>query len=102
MRATETASPEAQGDALRREFTVRNQYGIHARPAALIVKTAAAFRSEILIANRGQSVSAKSLMGVLTLEGNKGSAIIVTARGPDAAEAVAAIGELFEKKFYEK
>jgi phosphocarrier protein HPr len=84
------------------EFEVRNQYGIHARPAALLVKTASSFLSDITLINNGVSVSGKSIMGLLTIEGYKGARIRVTAVGDDAPEAVKAIGELFEKNFYEE
>jgi phosphocarrier protein len=80
---------------------VQNQYGIHARPAALLVKTAARFQSNITLEKDGVEVSAKSIMGVLTMEGYHGSRIRIRARGPDANEAVEALSDLFEKKFYE-
>lgn len=83
------------------EFRVRNQYGIHARPAALLVKAASAFVSEIVIEKAGMRVSAKSIMGLLTIEGHQDALLRVTARGPDAEEALAAIAELFENRFYE-
>ena len=95
-----SARPGAE-QAESREFRVRNQYGIHARPAALLVKTASAFRSEIVIAKAGVTVSAKSIMGLLTIEGHHDALLRVTARGPDAAEAIRAIAELFENRFYE-
>lgn len=84
-----------------REVTIANRQGIHARPAALVVKTASAFRSEVTLEKEGQRVSAKSIMGVLTIEGYFGARVRVAARGPDAEQAVAAVCELFERKFYE-
>ena len=84
-----------------REFRVLNQYGIHARPAAMLVKTASAFQSDIIIEKAGMKVSAKSIMGLLTIEGHQDAVLRVTARGADAEAAVAAIGDLFEKRFYE-
>lgn len=78
-----------------------NRYGIHARPAALLVKTASTFRSDVMLEKDGIEVSAKSIMGLLTMEGHHGAKIRVSARGPDADTAVAAMAELFEKKFYE-
>ncbi len=84
-----------------RDVVVQNQYGIHARPAALLVKTAARFQSNITLEKDGVEVSAKSIMGVLTMEGYHGSRIRIRARGPDANEAVEALSDLFEKKFYE-
>ncbi len=97
-RRTARSGPDG---VLTREFEVRNQYGIHARPAALLVKTASGFRAEITIEKAGLSVSAKSIMGLLTMEGHQGAVLRVTARGEDAERALDALGELFEKKFYE-
>jgi len=95
------APAAAGGDALVRRFEIRNQYGIHARPAALLVKTASGFRADITIRNGPVAVSAKSIMGLLTIEGYQGVVLEVSARGPDAGAALDAIGELFEKKFFE-
>lgn len=80
---------------------VINQYGIHARPAALLVKTASGFQSEILLEKDGARVSAKSIMGLLTMEGCMGSRITIQADGPDAEAAVMALKDLFDKKFFE-
>ena len=84
-----------------RDVVVQNRYGIHARPAALLVKAAAQFKCEILLEKNGVKVNAKSIMGVLTLEGNHGAKLKIIAAGADAAEAVAALAELFEQKFFE-
>lgn len=98
---TRRAQGDAAGTGTTRTFEIRNQYGIHARPAALLVKTASAYRSEITIRNGDVEVSGKSIMGLLTIEGYQGVRLAVTARGPDAEQALDAIGELFEKKFFE-
>jgi len=90
----------SSGEAVR-DVEVTNQFGIHARPAALLVKTASAFQSEVMIAKDGVEVSAKSIMGILTIEGYQGAKIRISARGPDAGQAVGALSDLFEKKFYE-
>lgn len=87
--------------ALTREVTVLNRYGIHARPAALLVKAATGFACEILLEKNGVKVNAKSIMGLLTLEGNHGAKLKIHAAGADAAAAVAALAELFERKFFE-
>lgn len=93
--------PPNASDAVAREVTVQNQYGIHARPAALLVKTASGFQSDITLEKDGVAVSAKSIMGLLTMEGYQGAVIRVVARGPDAAQAVDALQDLFDKKFFE-
>lgn len=88
-------------NAPSRTVKVLNQFGIHARPAALIVKTASAFAAEVFLEKPGTKVSAKSIMGLLTLEGQEGTTFVVSATGPDAEEAVAAVADLFAKKFFE-
>ena len=82
-------------------MTIRNRYGIHARPAALFVRTANQFVCDIEVEKDGLVVSGKSIMGLLTLEGSEGTVLTIRAKGPDAKEAVAALAELVEKKFYE-
>jgi phosphocarrier protein HPr len=84
-----------------RDLTIRNRYGIHARPAALFVRTASQFVCDIQVEKDGQIVSGKSIMGLLTLEGSEGTVLRIRAQGPDAKEAIAALAELIEKKFYE-
>ncbi len=84
-----------------REFKVENKYGIHARPAALLVKVAGKFTCEILIGKKGAEVSAKSIMGLLTIEGHQGALLYVQTVGEDAEEAMAGIADLFENKFFE-
>lgn len=96
-----TENSISPGESVSREVIVRNRYGIHARPAALLAKTASAYVADVVLAKDGAEVSAKSVMGVLTLEGCPGSRIRISAQGPDAAEAVEAIAKLFEAKFFE-
>ncbi|MDD2240846.1 MAG: HPr family phosphocarrier protein [Kiritimatiellae bacterium] len=86
---------------LSSDVVVKNRYGIHARPAALLVKTASRFACEILLEKNGVQVNAKSIMGLLTLEGHHGAKMRIYADGADAAEAVAALTDLFEQKFFE-
>lgn len=88
--------------ALTREFTILNKYGIHARPAALFIKTVNRFKSEVTVERDGLMAPANSIMALLTLEGYQGTKLKVTAVGPDAEEVLDAIGELIEKKFYEE
>jgi phosphotransferase system HPr (HPr) family protein len=88
-------------EKVEKKFEVLNEFGIHARPAALLVKTASSFRADIIIENNGSEVSAKSIMGLLTLEGYQGSILTVTTEGDDAVDAMSAIEALFVNKFYE-
>jgi phosphocarrier protein len=70
-----------------REFEIRNQYGIHARPAALFVKTTSRYDADVSVEKNGNVVSGKSIMGLLTLEASRGTVLRVTATG-DGAEAL--------------
>ncbi len=84
-----------------RELKIVNRLGLHARPAALFVKTASRFESDITVAKDGNSVSGKSIMGLMTLEVSEGSVLTVTAEGPDAEEALDELQHLVESKFFE-
>lgn len=84
------------------EFDILNRLGLHARAAAQLVRLANGFASEIRVAKDGVEVNGKSIMGVLMLAAPKGAKILIRAIGPDAAEAVAAIGELIAGKFGEE
>ncbi len=92
----------AEPQTIIREFKVENKYGIHARPAALLVKAAGRFTSDILIGKKGAEVSAKSIMGLLTIEGHQGAVLCVQTCGEDAEEAMAEIAGLFENNFFEE
>ena len=85
-------------------LTVTNEIGLHARPCALLVKTASKFESKITIQNikSKKSSSAKSIMGLLTLDVNYGSKIKIVADGKDAREALEEIKRLAKNKFEEK
>ena len=86
------------------ELTVANKVGLHARPAALFVKTASQFGSDIKVRNAtngGEFVNAKSILKILSLGVSQSHQIEVTAEGTDEDEAVAAITELVESNFGE-
>ncbi len=70
---------------------VANRQGLHARPAADIVRLANTFRADIRIGKDGTWVNAKSIMGVMTLAAERGSTIVIRADGDDAKQAVAAL-----------
>ena len=91
-----------KGNRLERKFKVCNKYGMHARPAALFVKTASKFGSDINVKKDDIEVSGKSIMGLLTIEGYCGAMLTVTAEGHDAAEALDALAELFNQRFFEE
>jgi phosphocarrier protein len=78
-----------------------NELGLHARAATKLVHLASRFRAEIELEKDGQVVNAKSVMGVLLLCGAMGTAVTARARGPDAAEALAALAALVAGRFGE-
>ena len=84
-----------------RQVTILNELGLHARPAAELVKLAGLFKSEIRVMKDGDSVNGKSIMGVMTLAAEQGSTLKLRFDGPDENEAAAAITELFERGFDE-
>lgn len=93
---------ESQKRVLTREFVIQNQYGMHARPAALFVKAASRFDSDVFVEKDGNRVSGKSIMGMMTLEASFGSRITITIEGPDAEAAMAELQALIESKFGEE
>lgn len=83
------------------EVEVRNQYGIHARPAALFVKLAARYDADLVVEKDGSEVSGKSIMGLMTLQASCGSLLRLKAEGHDAAAMLDALHKLVESKFEE-
>ncbi len=79
-----------------------NQFGLHARPASAIVKTASQFESDIHIEKDTTKVSAKSIMGIMMLAASYGTELTIYADGPDEHEALIAVKKLFESKFGEE
>jgi len=79
-----------------------NKNGLHARPAAEIVKLAAKFQSEITIVKDDLDVNGKSIMGVMMLAAEHGSTILLRAEGPDADAALEALVTLVGNKFGER
>ncbi len=87
---------------IEREATIVNKDGLHARPAARIVRLASSFNSEVELAKDGVGVNGKSIMGVMMLAAECGSSITIRADGPDAAEAVDALAQLVASGFGEE
>ena len=88
--------------SITREFLVSNKLGIHARPAALFVKTANRFQCDVFVEKDGEKVNGKSIMGLMMLAAGPGSRIVVHAEGEDAARAVHEIELLLARKFDEE
>ena len=83
------------------ELTIINKLGLHARASAKLTQLAAKFQAEVWISKSGRRVNAKSIMGVMMLAAGKGSSILIEADGADAAEALAALETLVNRRFDE-
>jgi len=84
-----------------RSVQVINKAGVHARPAAELVKAASKFKSEITIVRDDLEVNGKSIMGVMMLAAECGSTLVLRASGPDETEALDALAQLITAKFGE-
>ena len=87
---------------MTKDFLVANKLGIHARPAAMFVKTANQFNCEVFVEKDGETVNGKSIMGLMMLAAGPGSKIRVQADGADAAQAMHEIEALIKRKFDEE
>ena len=81
---------------------IKNKHGLHARPAAHLVKIAGKFKSDIKIFKDGLEVNAKSIMGVMMLAAEPGSEVLIQVNGEDEKQAIEDLRDLFENKFYEE
>lgn len=92
----------AKASKIKRDITVVNKLGIHARPAAMFVKVANKFDCDVLVEKDGDVINGKSIMGLMMLAAGPGSRITVVADGPDAAKALDEIEALIKRKFDEE
>ena len=83
------------------EVTIRNRSGLHTRPAAALVKTAARFRSDFFVRKDGFEINGKSIIGVMTLAAEQGSRLTLVFDGSDEEEMASQIAELFHSGFGE-
>ncbi len=81
--------------------TIVNKRGMHARASAKFVEMACGFQSEITVTREGNSVSGRSIMGLMMLAAPAGSALDIAASGPDAQQAIAALTALIAAGFHE-
>jgi phosphocarrier protein len=86
---------------IRREVVILNELGVHARPAARIVKAASLRKASLWIEKDGERVNGKSIMGVMMLAAEKGSSIVLEADGEDEEELIEEIVKLIYDKFNE-
>ena len=87
---------------VKKEIVILNTSGLHARPAASLVKLASKFSSKIKLQKDGLEVSAKSMTGVMMLGAEKGSSVVIVADGEDENEALEGICSFIENKLDEK
>ena len=83
-------------ETVEREFAINSELGLHARPAGKFVTLACRFESEIEVGREDEWVDGRSVLSLLSLAAVSGSALRIRATGPDAAEAVEALGKLLE------
>jgi phosphocarrier protein HPr len=93
------ATPASQ--QLSRELMVQNKMGVHARPAAMIVRITNKFKAEVFVEKDEEQVNGKSIMGLMMLAAGKGSKVKFIATGDDAAQMLAELEALFTRKFDE-
>jgi phosphocarrier protein len=86
---------------VRVKAAIINQRGLHARASAKFVETASKFRSEITVVKDDNSVSGRSIMGLMMLAAAKGTIVELIANGPDARDAIAALTSLIAARFHE-
>lgn len=94
--------PPARKSSNQREFVISNKLGIHARPAAMFVKTANRFHCDIFVEKDGETVNGKSIMGLMMLAAGPGSKITVLTEGDDGSAALSEIEALVKRKFDEE
>jgi len=88
--------------SLSRTVPIINERGLHARASAKFVKLATSFDAEITVQREGQTVDARSIMGLMMLAAGIGASIEITAEGPEAAAALEALCDLVGNRFEEE
>ena len=86
---------------LKRELSISNKLGLHARASAKLTKLASEFTSDVWLSKGSRRVNAKSIMGVMMLAAGQGSRVLLEAEGEDAEQALASIALLVDDKFGE-
>lgn len=108
---TDDAAPPSDADAgavasssgrAVREIPITNKRGLHARASAKFVQMVERFNAEVTVTRNGESVGGNSIMGLMMLSAGVGTSIVVSATGPEAEAAVAALAELVGNKFNEE
>ena len=87
---------------IEKEITIINRLGLHARPAAMFVRIASRYRSEVWVAKEGERINGKSIMGLMMLAAGQGSTLTIQCEGPDADKVMEELEELIQNKFSEE
>ena len=95
------ASRVASSQRIEKEISIVNRLGLHARPAAMFVRVARRYRSEIWVAKEGEEVNGKSIMGLMMLAAGQGSKLRIRCEGPDADKAIEELEGLISTRFNE-
>jgi phosphocarrier protein len=102
MNQSMSAKKADASEFLTKELTIANKSGIHARPAAMFVKIAARYGSDIFVEKDGEKINGKSIMGLMMLAAGPGSKVTLHVKGADADAAIAELEALVERKFDEE
>src|SRR3954463_11296502 len=86
---------------IEKEITIINRLGLHARPAAMFVRIASRFRSEVWVEKEGEQINGKSIMGLLMLAAGQGSKLYIRCEGQDADRAMQELEDLIKNRFSE-
>ncbi len=86
---------------IKKKVTIQNKLGLHARPAALFVRTASRFESTITVQKGKLKVNGKSIMGIMMLAAGPGSQLVLSAKGSDAERALEELEMLVNSNFGE-
>ena len=97
-----SAKKATDAEFLTKELVVINKSGIHARPAAMFVKTANRFGCDIFVEKDGEKINGKSIMGLMMLAAGPGSKVTLHVKGADAPAAIAELEALVKRKFDEE
>src|SRR4051794_27164581 len=87
---------------IEKEITIINRLGLHARPAAMFVRIASRYRSEVWVEKEGEKINGKSIMGLMMLAAGQGSKLNISCEGPDADRVMEELEQLIQQKFNEE
>src|SRR5947209_9505580 len=93
------ASAASPTQKIEKDIPIINRLGLHARPAAMFVRIASRYRSEVWVAKEGEEVNGKSIMGLMMLAAGQGSTLHIRCEGPDADKVMEELEELITARF---